>query len=91
MSKTFDVMRAQQRALSWHKMFVGRAFRHYKGDVYTVVDISVFEGTGAVHVEYVSTTKFVVPGKPFKWSRTLEEFTGLTDEGIQRFRALENE
>jgi len=63
-----------------HATYAGRRFRHYKGDVYQVLGVTIDEEIGELRISYRDANGF-------DWSRTLDNFEDTVD-GKPRFELV---
>lgn len=61
----------------------GTMWRHYKGDIYKVVNLSVDCNTNEVVVHYQNVYNMDLSGVTF--SRSIKEWLEAVDDGTQRF------
>lgn len=77
-----------QSSLPRTKIWPGQEWLHYKGGLYTIIELGVKEDTGEQMVVYKSLTYNSV------WIRTVDNWfeTVMTSEGeVPRFRELTND
>jgi hypothetical protein len=81
--RTFNVERQQKLTTAWRKTLVGERFRHYKGDTYVVVCVSLNEADGVVLITYASEKQ-----AGYEWTRSVNDFFQCVADGTQRFTRI---